>query len=216
MIPAWPRLRMYCLYSSSSSGVWRYSPSATGFSPTSLVAFLEPPASSASSVSRAQLFTLAASDGSTWKDLDGGLLLSVVPPADGSALLGGSADLWTDTAGYNQDLGLFVSTAGAADQLVAWKESGGSAPYSPNAVYVQAALPVTHGVAYTAKLKWKANRTASGVSIYAGAGTSGRLRPSPARRCGVSSRGAAPRHLHRKDAGRCNAGTRYPDAGVSP
>ena len=145
--------------------------SATGFSPTSLAAYLEPPASSASSVSRAQLFTLAASDGSTWKDLDGGLLLSVVPPADGSALLGGSADLWTDTAGYNQDLGLFVSTAGAADQLVAWKESGGSAPYSPNAVYVQAALPVTHGVAYTAKLKWKANRTASGVSIYAGAGT---------------------------------------------
>ena len=146
--------------------------SATGFSPTSLMVFLQPAASWVTSASRSALYTLPGSDGTTWVELDGSVVLSLAAPADGNALLSASADLWTDTAGYNQDLGLFLSANGSADQLVAWKESGGTAAYSPNAVYVQASVPITHGVSYTVRLKWKANKPAGGVAIYAGAGTS--------------------------------------------
>ena len=87
-------------------------------------------------------------------------------------MLSGSVDLWTELAGYNEDLGLFVSTSGGAESLVAWKEGGGvAAGYSPNAVYVLATIPVTHGVAYSVRLKWKTNRPAPGVTVHAGAGT---------------------------------------------
>ncbi len=82
-------------------------------------------------------------------------------------IVSGNADLWTGTAGYNQDLGVAVNGA-----IAAWKESGGRAGAgSPNAALVRAVVPVTSGSQYTFSLRWKTNRPATGVSIYAGAGT---------------------------------------------
>src|ERR1700686_1122532 len=86
-------------------------------------------------------------------------------------MLSGNADLWTATAGYNQDLGIFVSVGGAADQLVGWKESGGfNGTFSPNAAFVQTAFTMSAGTSYRFSLRWKTNRRASGVTIYMGAG----------------------------------------------
>ena len=147
---------------------------ATGFSPTTLAAQLLPAASVASSAPAA-LYSLAGSDGASWQPLDASALaLSFTPAADGSAVLSASADLWTEVAGYNEDLGLFLSSGGGPESLVAWKEGGGvAAGYSPNAVYALSTVPVTHGVTYSVRLKWKTNRAAPGVSIHAGAGTYG-------------------------------------------
>ncbi|MEA2647279.1 MAG: hypothetical protein QOE92_2362 [Chloroflexota bacterium] len=113
--------------------------------------------------------SLANSNGVTWQLLGASATLN--PTGDSTAVLGGSADLWTDTAGYNQDLAIFVSDNSGGDQLVAWKESGGFAgTFSPNAAFVKATHTMVAGHSYTFKLKWKANRPASGVTIHAGAG----------------------------------------------
>ena len=86
-------------------------------------------------------------------------------------MLSGNADLFTATAGYNQDLGIFVSIAGAPDELVAWKESGGfNGTFSPNAAYVQSPFVMSAGISYRFSLMWKTNRSAPGVTIYMGAG----------------------------------------------
>ncbi len=137
------------------------------FSPTRLTVQLVP-------VSSGTVFTRAitnqpclyGSDGSSWVDLDPGLAATFTPPS-GSwlALITANSDLWTSTAGYNQDLGISLNNS-----LIAWKESGGkSGTFSPNAAFVQAVVPVTGGTAYTAKLRWKANHGSSGW-IHAGAG----------------------------------------------
>jgi hypothetical protein len=159
----------------AASGVTLHAGAGTyssGFSPTALSAQLLPAASVASSAGAA-LYSLAGSDGSSWRLIDPtALALTFTPAADGSAVLSGSVDLWTEVAGYNEDLGLFISAAGGAESLVAWKEGGGvAAGYSPNAVYVLATAPVTHGVSYSVRLKWKTNRPASGITVHAGAGT---------------------------------------------
>jgi hypothetical protein len=87
-------------------------------------------------------------------------------------MLSGNADLWTATAGYNQDLGIFVSIGGAPDELVAWKESGGfNGTFSPNAAFVQSPLLMSASTSYRFSLKWKTNRSAPGVTIYMGAGS---------------------------------------------
>jgi len=118
----------------------------------------------------------AGSDGAHWLELDPtNLSLLITPPADCLALLGGSADLWTATAGYNQDLGIAVSGGAyptVAGQPGAWKESGGRvATYSPNAAFVQSVLPLAAGVPYRATLQWKTNRPAGPTAaIFAGAG----------------------------------------------
>lgn len=96
------------------------------------------------------------------------LSLSLTPSTNCQAVLSANADLWTSSAGYNQDLGLFVS-GGGYNGIVAWKESGGSAPYSPNAAFVQAVLPLQAATTYTIKLQWKANKADAGT-IWAGAG----------------------------------------------
>jgi hypothetical protein len=118
---------------------------------------------------------LMGSDGSSWNDVDPGLSVSFTPPA-GSwlAMVTGNGDLWTSTAGYNQDLGVFMSGgAYGSGSLGAWKESGGSAgTFSPNAAFVQAAIPVTGGTTYNAKLQWKANKGNYGW-IHIGAGPIG-------------------------------------------
>jgi hypothetical protein len=116
-------------------------------------------------------YSLSNSDGSTWVEIDPALRVACTPVADQSTLLTGNVDLFTGAAGYNQDVGIFVSDSGLPDQLLAWKESGGFAGvYSPNAAYVQWLYPMTAGHRYVFKLKWKTNKPAAGVTIYAAAG----------------------------------------------
>src|SRR4029077_5349896 len=99
------------------------------------------------------------------------LQVTCTPTANQSLLLTNNADLFTGTAGVNQDLGIFVSDNGGADQLLAWKESGGFAgTFSPNAAYVQTLYNMTNGHSYVFKLKWKTNKPASGATIVAAAG----------------------------------------------
>src|SRR5207253_1143206 len=115
---------------------------------------------------------LAASDGTTWRDVDAAALAINIPPGPASAtvVLSGNADLWTERPGVNQDIGIFLSTAGGGDQLVGWKESGGNAgTFSPNAAFVQAVVPLAAGTSYIATLKWKTNVSTPGT-IRAGAG----------------------------------------------
>jgi hypothetical protein len=113
----------------------------------------------------------SGSYGATWQTLDSALNLSLTPGANGKALLGGSADLFTDSSSFNQDLDIFVSDNGGADTLVAWKESGGFAgTFSRNAAFAQALYPLTAGHVYVFKLKWKTNKSAPGATIYAAAG----------------------------------------------
>jgi len=145
-----------------------------GISPTRLTIQLVPAANLATGVSTQQ-YTLANSDGSTWQPIDAtNLIASVSPTATSTAIVTANSDLWTASAGFNQDIAIFVSVNGGADQLVAWKESGGSAgTFSPNAAFVQAAYAVSSGNTYAFRLKWKANRSASGATIVAGAGPIG-------------------------------------------
>jgi hypothetical protein len=143
------------------------------------------------SVVSTKQFTLANSDGATWRPVacdafttcssggTGSNVSTVVTPAsDGMMLLSGNSDLWTYNAGYNQDIGITVSGGGVypthAGQPEVWKESGGLAGvFSPNTAYVQGAIPVTHGIAYTVTLVWKTSKNASGAMISAGAGPLG-------------------------------------------
>jgi len=151
-------------------------PISGGFSPTRITVMLVPTsAATAFTASSTTQYALTGNNGSTWMDMDAtSLSLPFTPPA-GSwlALVSGNADLWTSTAGHNQDIG--VSLAGGAypttsGQPEAWKESGGFAgTFSPNAAFVQTALVVAGGTTYTAKVQWKANKSDPG-SIYAGAG----------------------------------------------
>jgi hypothetical protein len=114
---------------------------------------------------------LTSSNGVNWAPVSATLDQTIAPTAQSVVMLSGNADLWTATAGYNQDLGIFVSIGGAADQLVAWKESGGfNGTFSPNAAFVQSPFVMSAGTSYRFSLKWKANRNASGVTIYMGAG----------------------------------------------
>jgi hypothetical protein len=119
--------------------------------------------------------TLTGNDGVTWQPLDAsvggtGLPVTVIPPSSGIAIVGGNADLWTSSAGYNQDIGIFVTDNTGAAQLIAWKESGGFAgTFSPNAAFVQDKFPVLSGHTYVFKLYWKTNRSDPGT-IWAGAG----------------------------------------------
>src|SRR5207302_2137150 len=110
---------------------------------------------------------LTGSDGVTWQPVTGVTPRTLSPASDARAVLGGSADLWTDTAGINQDLGIMINGS-----LAAWKESGGNnGTQSPNAAFVQAVANLTGGQSYTVQLVWKTNRAAPiASSIYAGAG----------------------------------------------
>jgi streptogramin lyase len=126
------------------------------------------------SVTSTKQYSLANSDGATWRDVDATKLRLPCTVSSGqqAALLTANADLFTGKAGYNQDLGIFVSDNGGADQLLAWKESGGFAgTFSPNAAYVQYLFNMTYHHTYVFKLKWKTNKNAPGATIYAGAGS---------------------------------------------
>ena len=118
-------------------------------------------------------YRLSGSDGATWTTMDSSrLALSLTPADSADVVVGVNADLWTADAGYNQDIGLFVSVNGGVETLLAWKESGGSGgTFSPNAAFLQVVEPVTAGnLTWVFTVKWKTNRAASGATIYAGAG----------------------------------------------
>jgi hypothetical protein len=125
-------------------------------------------------------YQLKDSNGSTWQPIDAThLALKITPATNSTALVSANADLWTQNAGINQDIGIAVSGGtGAgpiyptvAGQPEAWKESGGFAgTFSPNAAYLQTAIPLNAGTAYTITLVWKANKPATGTTIMAGAG----------------------------------------------
>ena len=141
------------------------------FSPTSLLAeSIAAGANPYTAVSTSQ-YSLSNSNGVTWQSIDAALNVSVTPGADTFSVIGANADLFTANAGYNQDIGIFVSDNGGIDTLVAWKESGGFAgTFSPNAAFAQATYQMTAGHTYVFKLKWKTNKPASGATIYAAAG----------------------------------------------
>jgi len=120
-------------------------------------------------------YTLAGSDGRTWQDMDSTNLVLTIPAstAPGTAILTANGDLWTEQAGVNQDMAIFVN-----DQLVAWKESGGFAgTFSPNAAAVQVAYALSPNVTYTVRLKWKTN-VATSRRIHAGAGAGPTFSPT--------------------------------------
>jgi hypothetical protein len=152
------------------------------FSPTRLTVQILPAASpNLTTKSSMQQYSLINSTGSDWVEIDPLLGLSVTPTVDSIAILSANVDLWTANSGYNQDVGIFVSPSPNAfpNNLVAWKESGGFAgTFSPNAAFVQTQFAMTAGVTYTLKLRWKANRSASGVTIFAGAGPAGNFSPT--------------------------------------
>jgi hypothetical protein len=171
--------------------VWKIDRAAPGkiwagagspFSPTRLTAELIPSGSTTtvSSVASTQQDTLTGSDGSGWIPLDGTYLsISITPSTNSTAILSGNSDLWTSVAGYNQDIGLWISGGSyGAGQVVARKESGGFAgTFSPNAAYVYTVLPLQSGVAYSAKLVWKTNKADPG-RIWAGAGAGSPFSPT--------------------------------------
>jgi hypothetical protein len=146
-------------------------PISGNFSPTSLIVQLLPAATALPNKVSTRQYQLNNSDGAAWTDIDaaGNLTVTITPVANSLAILSGNSDLWTSSAGYNQDLGIDVNGS-----IVAWKESGGFAgTYSPNAAYVQAVIPMIGGTTYTIKLRWKTNKTAPGATIWAGAGPIG-------------------------------------------
>jgi len=144
-------------------------PIAGRFSPTRLTLQLIPTATNVASTGFTGQPSLSSSNGASWVSMDTQhLALSYKAPATGTAIVTGSADLWTASAGYNQDLGLAVNGS-----IAAWKESGLVGASSPSGVLVQAAIPVTAGAQYAIALQWKTNRNAPGVTIYAGAAAAG-------------------------------------------
>ena len=85
------------------ASIWASAGSPGNLSPTSLVAQSLPTgANPYASLFTAQ-YTLSGTDGATWQTLDSALNLILTPGANGNALLGGNADLFTDTSGFNQE-----------------------------------------------------------------------------------------------------------------
>jgi hypothetical protein len=158
-------------------GVTIYSGAGSGStfptrSATSLTAETFPATATPIMATKANYSSLLSSDGTTWQPMDAALTTGTLSPVSNSTeLLGANADLFTDTAGYNQDIGIFVSVDGATPTVVAWKESGGFAgTFSPNAAYVKEIYPMLGGHTYNFSLRWKTDHNAPGVTIYAGAG----------------------------------------------
>jgi hypothetical protein len=120
-----------------------------------------------------QQYSLVNSDGKTWVDMDvTNLNQAITTGFNALAVISVSADLWTANAGYNQDIGIFISGGQfTTGKIVAWKESGGSAgTFSPNAAFVETTQVLLKATAYVIKVRWKTNKPASGKTIFAGAG----------------------------------------------
>jgi hypothetical protein len=147
-------------------------PIGADYSPTRLtVQLVQTPVVSATITTQPQL---VGSDATTWSDIDPALTVSFPGSLGTSVVIAANADLWTATPGINQDIGIIVTPPGQLPQLVAWKESGGSAgTYSPNAAFVQAIVPSSSIGPYQVSLKWKTNVRAPSSTIVIGAGPIG-------------------------------------------
>jgi hypothetical protein len=119
-------------------------------------------------------YSLPNSNGKTWVDMDAANLVQTITPLfNAQAVISVSTALFTANAGFNQDIGIFISGGdyGTLGKIVAWNESGGFAgTLSPNAAFVETTQPLVAGIAYTIKVRWKTNKSAGGATIYAGAG----------------------------------------------
>jgi hypothetical protein len=152
------------------------------FSPTRLTEWVLPAnATLWGTNSSTSQYTLSNSDGSTWVPMDASNeVVTLTPGTSENTLVSGNADLWTSNAGYNQDIAIYVTDNGGLQQLLAWKESGGfGGTFSPNAAFVQTYYPMVSGHTYVFLLEWKTNKSASGATIWAGAGPiSGQFSPT--------------------------------------
>jgi hypothetical protein len=129
----------------------------------------------------AKLLAFKNSDGATFMDmmpdpsyLSGGpdLVLTITPAFNCVAILTLNTSLYTNIAGVNQDIGIYIDKSDPntyPQNIVAWEESGGAVANAPNAAFVQAVFAMTRGTAYNVRAKWKANQ-ATGATIRAGAG----------------------------------------------
>lgn len=117
-------------------------------------------------------YALSNSDGSTWSEIDASRLVSssLDPGGYESCTVSASVDLWTSTPSYNQDVAIFESIDGGSPTLMQWREAGGGGAFSPNGVLVESACLMQPGHTYAFSLWWKANKPASGATIWAGAG----------------------------------------------
>jgi outer membrane protein assembly factor BamB len=145
------------------------------YSPTTLIAWLTVPPQGTFTATSTRQYQLSNSDGATWQPLDDpSFRRTVAVEQPVAVMLHASADLWTANSGYNQDLAIFVSVDNCPAELVAWKESGGSAgTFSPNAAFLQSVMTLVSGKQYVFSLRWKTNRPAAGRTIAAGAGPIG-------------------------------------------
>jgi len=154
----------------AGAGPW---PSAGIFSPTRLTVALFPTASNLVNPMGAMAqYNLPNSDGAGWTPIDAtNLKITQTPAATTTYAFSGNADLWTANAGFNQDIGIFISGGiYGSGTLIAWKESGGFAgTFSPNAAYVETVQHLQAG-SYTIWLAWKTNKQGAGSTIFAAAG----------------------------------------------
>src|SRR5207302_1716037 len=117
------------------------------FSPTSLIAITLPAGVNPAEAVATTQTSLTNNDGVTWSPLNIARLLA--PSASTYSVVSVNADLWTASAGYNQDLAIFVSDNNGRPQLLVWKESGGfGGTFSPNAAFAETVFPMTGGHTY--------------------------------------------------------------------
>jgi hypothetical protein len=145
------------------------------YSPTRLTVYLVP--APVPTTRSTQQYHLSNSDGMTWRSVDPEptiqnrlrwQLYSFTRPC--TYLISANIDLWTSQAGYNQDIGISVSGGSyptVPGQPEAWKESGGFAgTFSPNAAYVETVITISPQTTYDITVTWKANKPASGATIW--------------------------------------------------
>ena len=161
----------------TSGTIWAGAgPVAGKYSPTSIAVYLVPSPAGGAGASTTQQYTFPISDGSTWLALDNtNLKLTLTPSVNTNYLLSANVDLWTNTIGYGQDIGIMISggTFGTGGTLLTWQESGSTGTFSPNAAYAYGDVSLAASTTYTVWLVWKTNRAAPGVTIYAAAGPIG-------------------------------------------
>jgi hypothetical protein len=165
---------------STAGTIFAAAGNAGGYSPTRLTLRMFPAGTGLQDAAVNAQKWKVGSTGADWTPIDGtNLKLTVIPTANSVYVLSANVDLWTATAGVNQDVAIFISGgAYGSGMLVAWKESGGFAgTFSPNAAFVQTVLPLAMGTTYTITLEWKANKPTSGT-IYAAAGGAGNYSPT--------------------------------------
>jgi hypothetical protein len=160
----------------TSGTIWAGAgPVAGKYSLTSLSVYLVANPAGGAGASTTQQYTQPNSDGSSWQALDmTNLKLTLTPSVATNYLVSANIDLWTNTIGYGQDIGVMISggTFGSGT-LLTWQESGSTGTFSPNAAYAHGDVSLAAATTYTVWLVWKSNKSAPGVTIYAAAGPIG-------------------------------------------